>query len=772
MRIQTKIVTGYLVCLILILAVAAYSNHVGQRLLLENTGRHSIQMARQLIKQLGRELDIHIRHMGSVVHDGTLKALLDRSNLDFAAHRERAAYIARQEKIWHSAASVQTIDTPVSTALRDRLGCFFRCGSDAAQYADVLLTNRYGAVVVQTCSTGAYFQGNAPWWRQAKEDGVYIEDIHRDEGAGTWCLAIALRINAPNGAFAGIIKAEVPITSITRKVRLGIKLYESTKIELFTRKGLRLFSSGADHLFEDASGQPFFKKMKGQSGCFRNTTAYPIQMIAYADSEGNESFRGMGWILALKHDEAEVLARSHMLQKRTFYITAMVALLTLAATWVISKSIVAPILQLRDASQAVSDGDLKRQVSVNGRDEAAQLAHTFNRMTTVLNVTYMQLRQKVAASELAQVLLKENEHRLFQFLDAMPVGVFIIDHTGAPYFANQAAQTILGKGINAEAGPDQLAEVYQLYMAGTHELYPKEKMPIIQALGGQLATTDDMEIHRPDRTIPIMMWASPVFNARGNVLYATAAFSDMSDPKEAENKLKATTRELKRSNAELEQFAYIASHDLQEPLRKVGSYMELVADRYREQLDQDGREFIDYAVDGARRMKVMINDLLVYSRVGTKGKPFAPTDTTKVMQDVLNDLELTIQDNDARITFDALPVVTADESQMQQLFRNLIGNAVKYRGQDPPRIHVSAQRRKQAWRFSVQDNGIGMEARFFQRIFQIFQRLHGPGRYNGTGIGLAVCKKIVERHGGGIEVQSTPGQGSTFYFTISDLKES
>ena len=771
MRIHTKIVTGYLVCLFLILAVAAYSNHVGQRLLLENTGRHSIQMARQLLKQINRELDIYINHMDSVVHDGTLQAFLNKSNLDFATREERSATNARQEKNWLGTASVQTMDTPISTTLRDRFGCFFRNGSGTAQYGQVLLTNRYGAVVAQTYSTRVSFQGNASWWQQAKKEGVFIEDINRDEGAGTYCLAIALRINDQNGDFAGIIKAVVPIISITRKARLGIKLYETTKVELFSRKGLRLFDSGAGHLFEDASGQPFFNRMKGQSGCFRDATASPIQMIAYAGSEGNESFRGMGWILAIEHDEAEVLAKSHMLRKRILYITAMVVLMTLSLAWLISKSIVAPILQLRDASQAVSAGDLKRQVSVDGRDEAAQLAQTFNRMTTVLNVTYMQLRQKVASSELAQVLLKENEHRLFQFLDAMPVGVFIIDHTGTPYFANQAAQAILGKGITAEAGPDQLAEVYQFCVAGSHEPYPKEKMPLIQALTGESATADDVEIHRPDRTIPIMMWASPVFNARGEVLYATAAFSDMSDQKEAENKLKATAWELQRSNAELEQFAYIASHDLQEPLRKVGSYMELVADRYREKLDQDGCEFIDYAVDGARRMKIMINDLLVYSRVGTKGRPFAPTETMKVMHDVLDDLELTIQDNDARITFDTLPVVTADESQMQQLFRNLIGNAVKYRGQDLPRIHVAAQRQKQAWRFSVQDNGIGIEARFYERIFQIFQRLHGPGRYNGTGIGLAVCKKIVERHGGSIEVASTPGQGSTFYFTISDLKE-
>lgn len=771
MRIHTKITAGYLVSLFLILAVAAYTNHAGQRLLLEDAGRHSMQLAGQLIKQIGRELDRHISYMATVLHDGTLKTLLTESNLNFAALKERDAYIARQDEIWRSTASVQSIDTPFSTTLRDRFGRFFRTNSDTARHAEVFLTNRYGAVIAQTNSTSDYFQADESWWQHAKKDGVYIENIHHDEGVGSSSLAIALRIDDRNGDFAGIIKAVVPIMSIIRDARIGIQLYETTKVVLFTRKGIRLFSSGAGKLFADVSDRPFFKIFKDQSGCFRDTTARPIRMIAYSGSDEIESIRGLGWILAIAHDEAEVLAKSHLLQKRIFQIAAMVVLLTLAAAWWTAQSIVGPILQIRDASQAVADGDLKRRINVSGRDEAAQLAHTFNRMTTILNVTYMHLRQKIATSRLAQVHLEENEHRLFQFLDAMPVGVFIIDHTGFPYFANQAAQAILGKGIVAEAGPDHLAKAYQLYIAGTNEPYPKEKMPIIHALRGQFASADDMEIHHPDRTIPIMIWASPVYDTRGKVLYAIAAFSDVSEQKEAENTLKATARELKRSNAELEQFAYIASHDLQEPLRKVGSYMELVADRYREQLDQDGREFIEYAVDGARRMKVMINDLLVYSRVETKGKSFAPTDTMKVMQDVLNDLELTIQENDALITFDTLPVVAADESQMQQLFRNLVGNAVKYRGQDPPQIHISAQRQKRVWRFCVQDNGIGIEARFFERIFLIFQRLHGPGRYKGTGIGLAICKKIVERHGGSIEVESTPDHGSTFSFTISDHKE-
>jgi signal transduction histidine kinase len=246
---------------------------------------------------------------------------------------------------------------------------------------------------------------------------------------------------------------------------------------------------------------------------------------------------------------------------------------------------------------------------------------------------------------------------------------------------------------------------------------------------------------------------------------------EITERKILENQLQRKNENLERSNAELEQFAYVASHDLQEPLRKVGSYMELVVERYRDQLDQDAREFIDYAVDGARRMKIMIDDLLKYSRVVTQGKTFAPTDLMMVMHDVLNDLELAIEENDAAVSYDCLPVVTADNSQLQLLFRNLIGNALKYRGEKPPRIHVCAQRQEQAWKFYVKDNGIGIEQRFFERIFQIFQRLHPRAQYEGTGIGLAVCQKIVERHGGAIWVESTPGRGSTFYFTIPDLNE-
>jgi signal transduction histidine kinase len=248
---------------------------------------------------------------------------------------------------------------------------------------------------------------------------------------------------------------------------------------------------------------------------------------------------------------------------------------------------------------------------------------------------------------------------------------------------------------------------------------------------------------------------------------------ELAERKRAEEELKQTMAELARSNQELEQFAYVASHDLQEPLRMVASYVQLLARRYQGRLDADADEFIAYAVDGATRMQALINDLLAYSRVGTRGKPFEPTDCEAILDQALANLQVAIEENGAAVTHDLLPTVMADATQLTQLFQNLIGNAVKFRGEESLRIHISAHwpsaienRKSDEWIFSVRDNGIGIDPEYHERIFLIFQRLHTREEYPGTGIGLAICRKIVERHGGRIWVESQPGKGSIFYFTI------
>jgi len=262
---------------------------------------------------------------------------------------------------------------------------------------------------------------------------------------------------------------------------------------------------------------------------------------------------------------------------------------------------------------------------------------------------------------------------------------------------------------------------------------------------------------------------APYRDAAGNIIGLIGVTRDITARKQAEEKLLKLTEDLKRSNADLEQFAYTASHDLQEPLRVVAGFVELLGRRYKDKLDDKAYEYIHYSVDGVRRMQMLIKDLLQYSQIATKGKAFTPANCSVALEHAIYNLHRAIEESGAEITYDLLPTITSDSAQIGRLFQNLIGNAIKYRSNERLRIHISAERKGQEWAFSVRDNGIGIDPKFKDRIFVVFQRLHTREEYSGTGIGLAICKKIVERHCGRIWVESEPGKGSTFFFTLPAL---
>jgi light-regulated signal transduction histidine kinase (bacteriophytochrome) len=273
----------------------------------------------------------------------------------------------------------------------------------------------------------------------------------------------------------------------------------------------------------------------------------------------------------------------------------------------------------------------------------------------------------------------------------------------------------------------------------------------------------------------VLLNASAVHDRSGKLLYVLAQVHDMTEHKQAEQRLAKAAEdlrdratELERSNADLQQFAYVASHDLSEPLRMVSSYVQLLARRYRGRLDSDADEFIRFAVDGASRMQALIDGLLLYSRTGTLEYTHGPIDCSKVMASTLSTMDRRVKSTGAVITIDPLPTVTGDETQLGQLFQNLLSNALKFVSDRQPRIHVSAVRDGPGWLFSITDNGIGIEPRHTERIFKVFQRLHNHESYSGSGIGLAICKRIVERHGGRIWVDPVPAGGTRFSFTIPD----
>lgn len=262
--------------------------------------------------------------------------------------------------------------------------------------------------------------------------------------------------------------------------------------------------------------------------------------------------------------------------------------------------------------------------------------------------------------------------------------------------------------------------------------------------------------------------ASPIYDEREGLVGSVHVLRDITERKKAEKDLKQTLDDLKQSNEELEQFAYVASHDLQEPLRMVTSFTQLLELRYKDQLDEEAREYIQFAVDGAKRMKLLINDLLDYSRINSMECEFQEIELEKVVDNVLSYLEIKNGDL-AVVTRESLPRVYADYSQMIQVFQNLLSNAVKYRSEEKPQIIISVREEANHWLFMVKDNGIGIEPEYYSDIFQIFKRLHTQDEYEGTGIGLAITKRIIERHGGEIWVESELGKGSTFYFTIPEF---
>ena len=306
-----------------------------------------------------------------------------------------------------------------------------------------------------------------------------------------------------------------------------------------------------------------------------------------------------------------------------------------------------------------------------------------------------------------------------------------------------------------------------------YEVFPEpychtKDCPMNKICSGEEKVEYEVEKIRGDGgSVNCILTATPFRGLGGELIGIVEAYTDITERKQAEEKLQETMTELERSNGELEQFAYIVSHDLQEPLRMVSSYCQLLEQRYTTKLDDDAKEFISFAVDGAQRMQGLIKDLLKFSRVGTRGKPFEQMELSTALDNALFNLKVAIEENNAEIMHDELPVAEVDSTQIVQLLQNLIGNALKFKRKDvTPKIHIGVVDKKSHWQISIKDNGIGIDPQFSERVFGIFQRLQTREDYPGTGIGLAVCKKIVERHGGRIWVESVLNEGATFYFTL------
>jgi signal transduction histidine kinase/HAMP domain-containing protein len=475
-----------------------------------------------------------------------------------------------------------------------------------------------------------------------------------------------------------------------------------------------------------------------------------VHLVGYLPVVQGENDRlGTLYLASTKQTTYDRLRRYAWLAAGVMIVSLIVAYL-LSAT--LQGQISRPLLAMAATAEAISRrGDYSVRATKAGNDELGLLTDAFNHM--------------LGEIETKDRTIRENHERLNLALKASGVGTWNLDVSDNRISLDEFANPLFGY----PAG--EYVAAFDLFLTMIHRddrSRVESEMRDVARAGGSFESS--FRVVWPDGIVrDLSARGKAIPGADLTLTRMTGVFWDNTERKLAEARLTRLLVELERSNKELELFAYVASHDLQEPLRMVSSYTQLLERRYSDKLDDDAREFIGYAVDGANRMQRLINDLLEFSRVGTRGKPLARTDVTEVLDNVCVNLRVAIEETGALLTRDCMPVVPADAGQLGQLLQNLVGNGIKFRNGGHPRVHVGAVEREHHWEFSVRDNGIGIEQQYFDRIFVIFQRLHSKGDYPGTGIGLALCKRIVERHGGKIWVESKPNEGSTFFFTIPKL---
>ena len=369
----------------------------------------------------------------------------------------------------------------------------------------------------------------------------------------------------------------------------------------------------------------------------------------------------------------------------------------------------------------------------------------------------VKMDQQIAKSEVMAREIKQSRELFRILFYRSPIGTYIIQD-GQFRLVNRQFAYILGYEEDELIGKPSLSFV----LPEDRDAVRENAVSMLK--GGSSLGYEFRVVNKQAKIKWVMETVVPIYYRRKRA--TLGSLIDVTERKQMEERLQQITSEMQRSNTELEQFAYVISHDLQEPLRMVSSYTQLLAKRYSNKLDADADEFIAYAVDGAKRMQTLLHDLLDYSRVGTRGKPFSLVNCEHIVEQAMANLKIAIEECGASVSYDVLPTIMGDEGQLVRLFQNLIANAIKFRREEAPQVNISAQRRNNTVTFSVKDNGIGIDPQHSQSIFEIFRRLHTREEYQGTGMGLAICKKIVERHGGHISVQSQPGQGSTFYFSV------
>ena len=812
--IRKKLIFGYLIAVLLMAVFALYAVHEGQQSLKESIGRNSIFLAAEILKRINHDISTILDNIRVYALGILVNKTISESNQVFQKLKNAQEFIKQKDAEWVAAPKgeitpfmQQLINNELSHQLRQKFIQFRVKQQGYTYFAEVLVTNKYGANAAQTGKTSDYYQADEKWWQISRKKGYYIGNIEYYESAQAFIIPFAVRLDDEQGNLLGIIKAAVSIVTITREAEIATRVYETTDIKLICqqRKNL-IYATKVFQLLEDVSGKEFFKKITGEEGFFVAKEGKRKRLFSYAHSKGSERFEELNWVLMVAHDTSEVFHAAFVLRINIIAVSLILIAVSILIAFFITHSITKPAAELSKGVEIIGKGNLKHRVKVKTRDELGMLAASFNQMTKDLSIVTAsrdELNQEIVNRKKAEKQLKASEEFSSSLLNNSPNPIIGINPDTSIDYVNPSLERLTG--FSAEE------------LKGKKAPYPfwrKEKRKVIlsdlKAAMQKGAQGFEEEFRKKSgEHFWVEITSLPIFQKRKFVYYI-ANWVDITNRKQMEDELvqhrkhleemlrertkrvlevehlnrdmeklmvdlrasnetlEGKSRELEAANKELEAFTYSVSHDLRAPLRAISGFAQIISKRHRSSLNKEGRHYFDNIVQASAHMGTLIDDLLEYARVGRKGVQFQQVSLKDSITQVLGILSDQITEADAQISLpEEMPTIQADKTLLEQIFSNLIGNALIYHRPDvTPHITVSSQKENSHIIVTVSDNGIGIPPEFQDKIFTIFQRLHGQDEYPGTGIGLSVVKKSVKLLGGQVWVQSEEGEGSTFYVRL------
>ena len=774
LTIGHRLVGGIVLVVGFLVVLGIYTIKVSQGFLQESVGKASVLLAEETLARIDASIYSKLIDLQRYAVDDAVQNAVQASNQQFDEHQlSQMAELTRADQEWRQEADESAsplirsvLDHPLSATLRRQFLEFYQRKYGYRIFEELFVTNRYGANVAATGRTTDYYQADEEWWQTAQARGFFIGDVEYDDSAKAYVLSLAVRIEDRDGTMLGVLKGAVSVDVLIREAELATKRHATTEVKLLTKSGQLMYSTKAFQFLADESSKEFFHRLGDPSGFFLTEEGGRRKLLSYAHSTGARDFPGLQWILIVVNDVADLLQPLFILRHALLLAFLLFAGVGFGGVLLIVRSITRPLTSLMEVARQVGRGNWGVSIPVMSRDELGELALVFRTMVAELSKTTVSvniLQAEVAARKKTQEELAQLLSLHTSTLEATRDGILVVDVDGHVTSYNQQFLELwrIPADLAAMRNDEKLL-AYVLdqlvdpnaFLAGVRALYahPEQRsLDLLTFKDGRIFERSSQP-QRIEDTITGRVWS----------------FHDITERRRAEERLSAYSKALEQSNRELDDFTFIVSHDLKEPLRSLDAFSKFLAQDYQDKLDDEGRGYLERIRANAQRMQKLIEDLLEVSRLSRRPNELQVVNVNELLEEVKLRFEYVIAERHVELLIkDPLPTLSCDRVRMAEVFANLLSNAIKYNDKPACRIEIRCRLREDGdYQFAVADNGPGIEPRYFEKIFEIFQRLGKKEEHEGTGVGLTIVKKVIELHKGTVWVESEPGQGTTVCFTI------